>query len=114
MSATLKQRIAQSIDIKQHIHSRECSANVLESLKDKFEQAAEKLFKSKHRLEHYAVSIVAATNRRQMVLRVDGENIILEKQLFLIGGGCKSFRTQGLEEVTAKLDAIINKEINND
>lgn len=109
MSSTLKQRIAHSLTIKQNVHDRECNDKLLVEFRDLFEQAAEKIFKGKHTLEYYASSIVAATNKRQLVLRVDDTSVSLEKQLFT-PTGCKSFLSRGNVEVAAKLQALIDKE----
>lgn len=109
MSSTLKQRIAHSLTIKQNIHNRECTVELLNQFKDLFDQAAEKLFKGKHNIETYGSSIVASTNKRQLVLRVDDSEVSLEKQMFT-AAGCKSFITKGRQEVTAKLQSLIEKE----
>ena len=109
MSATVKQRIRHSLTVVQSVHERDMYANTIAEFRELFEKAANKLFKGKHTIEYYPSSIVAATNKRQMALRVDATTVSLEKQLFT-PSGCKSFITQGQVEVRAKLNEIINKE----
>lgn len=109
MSATVKQRIRHSLTVVQSVHERDMYANTIAEFRGAFEAAATKLFKGKHTIEYYPSSIVAATNKRQMALRVDATTVSLEKQLFT-PSGCKSFITQGQVEVRAKLNEIINKE----
>lgn len=110
MSSTPKQRVMHSLTVVQNVHNRDCYANTLAEFRDIFEQAAQKIFKGKHTIEYYPSSIVAATNKRQMVIRVDATTVSLEKQLFVTASGCKSFITQGQQEVRAKLQALIDKE----
>ena len=110
MSSTLKQRISHSLNVKQGQHDREYNANLIEKFREQFEQACNILFKGKHSIEYYPSSIVASTNKRQLALRVDDNEVFLEKQLFVANDGCKSFITKGSTEVTAKLQALIDKE----
>lgn len=109
MSSTPKQRVMHSLTIVQSLHNRDLYADTIKEFRDIFEQAAQKIFKGKHTIEYYPSSIVAATNKRQMVIRVDSTTVSLEKQLFT-ASGCKSFITQGQTEVKAKLQALIDKE----
>ena len=109
MSSTLKQRISHSLTVKQGQHDREYNANLIEKFREQFEQACKVIFKGKHNIEYYPSSIVASTNKRQLALRADENEVFLEKQLF-VASGCKSFITKGATEVTAKLQALIDKE----
>lgn len=109
MSANINQRIRHSLTMIQSVHERNMYANTIAEFRGAFEAAATKLFKGKHTIEYYPSSIVAATNKRQMALRVDATTVSLEKQLFT-ESGCKSFITRGSVEVRDKLSEIINKE----